>query len=78
MKNKLNIEEFDRNDYVGMLKSFPKQIHEIVNIKDLIINYKKTNQKFNKILVCGMGGSAIGGDTVKSIILNKDWFDFTL
>ena len=78
MKNKLNIEEFDRNDYIGMLKSFPKQIHEVVNIKDLIINYKKTNQKFNKILVCGMGGSAIGGDTVKSIILNKDWSDSEL
>ena len=71
MKNK--IEEFDENNYIGMLKSFPKQIDEIVQTKDLIINYNKTNHKFNKILICGMGGSAIGGDTVKLIILGKDW-----
>ena len=78
MKNKLNIKRFDKNNYIGMLQSFPKQLDEIVRNKDLIINYETINNTFNKILICGMGGSAIGGDTVKSIILNKDWLDSEL
>ena len=75
MKNKLNIKEFDNNDYIGMLKSFPYQIDEIISNKDVLINYVHSDCKFNNILICGMGGSAIGGDTVKSIILNEDWLD---
>ena len=66
----IDIEQFDKNNFMDMLNSFPGQIDEIVNSKDIVLNYVQPNYKFNNILICGMGGSAIGGDTVKSLISN--------
>ena len=68
--NKIDIEQFDKNNFMDMLNSFPSQIDEIVNSKEIVLNYIQPNYKFNNILICGMGGSAIGGDTVKSLISN--------
>ena len=66
--SEIDIEQFDKNNFMDMLNSFPRQIEEIVNSKDVVLNYVQPNYKFNNILICGMGGSAIGGDTVKSLI----------
>ena len=71
MKNKINLEKFDKNNFIGMLKSLPYQVDEIVNNRNIIINYLESKSDFNKILICGMGGSAIGGDFIKSVILNN-------
>ena len=68
--SKIDIEQFDKNNFMDMLNSFPSQIDEIVNAKDIVLNYVQPNYKFNNILICGMGGSAIGGDIVKSLISN--------
>ena len=68
MKNELDIKKIDKNNFINMLKSLPLQIKEIINNEDVINNYTVTMLDFKNILICGMGGSAIGGDMAKSLI----------
>ena len=65
------IEELDASGMLGILNKFPDQILEIANlIKDVDIS-KLVDFDPNTILVLGMGGSAIGGDILASVLENK-------
>ena len=56
----------DNSNYLGVLENFPKQCREALTLpKGSIISGEITS-----ILVCGMGGSAIGGDLLKSYLAN--------
>ena len=56
--------EYDSQKMILVLDSFPKQCSEAVSIaKDVRIN-----GNFEGIAVCGMGGSGIGGELLKSIV----------
>lgn len=56
----------DKTDYLGVLESFPQQCREALNLpKGMTVS-----GEFSNIIVCGMGGSAIGGDILVSCLKN--------
>jgi len=67
------IKEIDKYNMREILERFPEQceqavkIGEGVNFIDLL---KKKN--FDKVVVCGLGGSAIGGDILKTLFSNEN------
>jgi glucose/mannose-6-phosphate isomerase len=65
LNNLSEIKSADPSGYLPILKNTPDQI------KSVWEEFKKTNypiRDFNKIIVCAMGGSAIGADMAKFII----------
>ena len=65
----LKINKYDNGNMIDSLLGFSKQISNSLNLMNNInFTYK---QEFNNIIVCGMGGSAIGADVVRSILKNK-------
>ena len=60
----------DVSNMKDAIKSFPNQIRESFEIMK---NWSSINEydEIQKILVIGMGGSAIGGDLVKVIVQNN-------
>jgi len=77
-----NITDIDKNNFFQDLKDFPKQIEFILENKNIFDSVCK-KQKYSNILICGMGGSAIGGDLLKSIFedsisvpvfINRDYY----
>lgn len=66
----------DKSDYLKVLEDFPQQCRKALALpKGRIISSDISN-----IVVCGMGGSAIGGDLLKSylsrtmpVIVNRDY-----
>ena len=66
--NKTFLKNIDTNNIYSDLIDFPDQIESILNnnsFDSIDIN------KISNILICGMGGSAIGGDLLKSIVQDK-------
>lgn len=62
------IKMIDKSDMLGILDKFPEQILDIVTaLKELEIP-ELTDFEPNKIVVLGMGGSAIGGDILSSLL----------
>lgn len=58
--------DIDRSNMFAVLKNFYLQIKDAVNIAEKIIVPK--NLKINSIIINGLGGSAIGGDLVRSYL----------
>ena len=59
--------ELDSQDMLGTLEEFPEQIEEVVERMDInLLPFQPKN-----IVVTGMGGSAIVGDTLKSFLANR-------
>jgi glucose/mannose-6-phosphate isomerase len=71
------IEELDIQNYIKDLEDFP---YHLLDAYDLA-NGVKVSGKFDKIFVCGMGGSGISGDVLKAfmeeygvpVFVNKDY-----
>lgn len=63
------IKDFDRGNMLAKLLDFPLQIEDAKRIGEEISlsNYKN----FKKIVFSGLGGSAIGGDLVRSYLYSK-------
>jgi len=55
------------NDYIN---DFTNHLTEAMEIGDAS-NLKKSDKKFNNILICGLGGSGIGGTIINDIISSK-------
>ena len=78
-----NIKSIDSNNFFNSIKSFPYQIEEVFKTKAAILKNKDSLQhSYENILFCGMGGSAIAGDLLKSmliehmeipIVINRDY-----
>ena len=66
-----NIKSIDKNNFFTSIKEFPVQIEEILKIKILLQNRNNNKIAYDNILFCGMGGSAIGGDLLQSMIKNN-------
>ncbi len=58
-----NIKKLDKQDMLGKLKGFPAQCREgyALNLPAL------PGKKFSNVILCGMGGSAIGGDIISAL-----------
>jgi len=59
--------QIDPQDMFGAIYRFADQIQEAIGIGEQI-NLKNNYSVCNNIIVAGMGGSAIGGDVVKTLI----------
>ena len=66
-----NIKSIDKNNFFTSIKEFPIQIEEIFKMGILLQNRNNNKITYDNILFCGMGGSAIGGDLLQSMIKNK-------
>ncbi len=63
------ISEFDKSNMFEILKEFPKQVKEAVEIGKSFEGFRE-NLKTNKIYLLGMGGSAIAGDLLATYLTN--------
>jgi len=54
----------DKDDMLGAIKSFPKQCRDALSLPQGI----SVSGNIKKIVVAGMGGSAIGGDLLKAFM----------
>jgi len=67
----------DKSNMIEVLESIPEQIAEAVKLaKDV-----KVTEPIKRIMVAGMGGSAVSGDILKAylkdkidVTVNKDYF----
>ena len=67
--NKDLVNTIDKDNMFNVIADFSNHIKEsfdIIEKSNININLKPNN-----IIICGMGGSAIGGDFVKTILLKK-------
>jgi glucose/mannose-6-phosphate isomerase len=84
MKNLDNLKElkkYDRKDMARFLTDFPDQCARAMKVVSRF-SLPSSYRKIDKILVCGMGGSGIGGEILKSflekelkapLIINKNY-----
>ena len=66
MSNNLQTKTIDVSDMFSILKGFPKQIKEAVEIGKKAPKFKEIPTPMNKFAVLGMGGSAIAGDVLRT------------
>ncbi len=67
MINKKDIELYDNSNMFEVLENFGRQIEEACAIgNSAVVNGSYSNIK--NIIICGMGGSAIGGDLLRSTL----------
>ena len=65
-----SVKLIDRSDIYHTLKSFDEQLKNAVNI-GLQIEIPGSYKGINKIIISGLGGSAIGGDLLRSYVNNE-------
>jgi glucose/mannose-6-phosphate isomerase len=70
LDNKNEIRKIDKENYLFSLENFSNMIKDTIN---LFKEYSFPNDyyNFNKIIFAGMGGSAIGGEIIRDILLDK-------
>ena len=66
--------DFDNKNMFDAIYSFPSQIKESFDIEmkcynENIKNFQSISNDINSILICGMGGSAIGGEFARILLL---------
>ena len=66
--DRMKIKKYDNGDMYNVLKSYPQQIQETLDNYKNISNFKN---KFSSIIICGMGGSAISGDLLRTLVYNE-------
>jgi glucose/mannose-6-phosphate isomerase len=65
------IQKFDKSGIFKVICNFPDQISEAVaNVNKIKIESIKSNE-INNVIITGLGGSAIGGDLVRTYLKNK-------
>ena len=77
------IKKYDVQNIFEVIKNFPSQLEQSIEIGKSIIIKNIDKSKIKNIVVTGLGGSAIGGDLVKlytkdtlpiPLIVNRDYF----
>jgi glucose/mannose-6-phosphate isomerase len=67
MLNEKDIKHYDNSNMFEVLVNFNKQITEAVSIGKAV-TIKENFPGVKNIVICGMGGSAIGGDLLRSVL----------
>lgn len=65
------LSKYDKQDMYSVLYDFPVQICNAVDIASKVVVKKIKTAKVNNIIINGLGGSAIGGDLLRSYIANE-------
>jgi glucose/mannose-6-phosphate isomerase len=66
-----NIRSIDPSGMYNKIYDFPEQLEQAVGIGNSIVLPAKYKRDFKNIVVAGMGGSAIGGDLVRSYLSDR-------
>lgn len=61
----------DASNMYGLIKKFPGQVTEAVAIGNQFTSRKFKTREIQQIVLCGLGGSAIGGDLLKSYLADE-------
>ncbi|MEM1574360.1 MAG: bifunctional phosphoglucose/phosphomannose isomerase [Nitrososphaerota archaeon] len=70
LDDKDRIKKIDENNYLFSLENFPNMIRNTISLfKEY--SFPEEYHNFNKIIFAGMGGSAIGGEIIRDILLDK-------
>jgi glucose/mannose-6-phosphate isomerase len=81
--NQEAIRKIDTKDIFSVVKGFPKQVSDAIEIGRKIDTGSTKKENIKNIIITGLGGSAIGGDLIKMylkdiidipIIVNRDYF----
>ena len=64
------MQEIDKGDMYQSIWDFPENIIDAIELSENI-TLKNEYLDVNNIIIAGMGGSAIGGDVVYSLIKNE-------
>jgi len=67
----MRIKDIDKSDMLGKLERFPNQIMEIINTAKAFDISKLESFRPSKIIIIGMGGSAIGGDILAELLAHE-------
>jgi glucose/mannose-6-phosphate isomerase len=65
------LEEIDRSKMWKLLSDFPLQCRQAIRLADNLPLPPQISRQLNKTVVCGLGGSAIGGDILKTLLFQK-------
>ncbi len=65
------LEKIDRSKMWKLLFDFPLQCRQAIMLADALPLSPQTSRQLNKTVVCGLGGSAIGGDILKTLLFQK-------
>ena len=66
------IKDIDKSRMREILKKFPEQCKKAIKMgKEFEVISSIRGRKINKVIVCGLGGSAIGGDILKTLFFDK-------
>ena len=77
-----SVNALDKSDMLKLLSEFPQQLKDAAEIGGRIDFQKDIIKDFDKIIFCGLGGSAIGADLIRSyiakeckkpVIVNRDY-----
>jgi glucose/mannose-6-phosphate isomerase len=63
-------EKLDKKNMLGLVQAFPSQMADAWRIGEAF-SKSLPKHSFQRVLLCGMGGSAIGGDMVRSCMGNR-------
>jgi len=83
LDNLKEIEKIDQGNMKKLLLEFPSQCEKAVQLAEEFAIPEGLFQKSDKIVVCGLGGSAIGGDILRTlleqsleipILVNRNYF----
>ena len=66
MNDNTNLKEIDKSNMYEVLLDFPNQIQKAIQIGESAAINKFDAKGADNIIICGMGGSAIGGDLLRS------------
>ena len=67
LDNKEAMQALDPDGMYGAIAGFPEQIRKAIEVGEELSIEPSRFDGIKNIIVCGMGGSAIGGDLVRSI-----------
>jgi glucose/mannose-6-phosphate isomerase len=68
-----DIEKYDRSGMFDVISNFPIQVQEAYEI-GMNIQVKDELKNVRNIIICGLGGSAIGGDLLRSLL----WYEIKI
>jgi glucose/mannose-6-phosphate isomerase len=71
LKSKENISKMDKSGMYDVIYNFPEQIEMAADIGRGLNPGPDYNRDFENIVLCGMGGSAIGGELARSYLYDK-------
>jgi glucose/mannose-6-phosphate isomerase len=65
------VRSLDKSEMLKLLSGFPAQLKEAAEIGKSITFENDIKKGFDKIVFCGLGGSAIGADLIRSYVANE-------